>query len=126
MSFAPNDHFKIIRFLGLSIERADEIQSKLMTITTDDPALENEIKAVLAQLETVSTNLSAARNNINSSLIKADSLEWDAQKKFEPMLLQRQELKITLGTLLGFPLKITSSGTYTFFPGSGSQEMELW
>jgi DNA repair ATPase RecN len=125
MAFAPNDHLKIIKFLQLSIDKSEEIQQRLGEIEDNDPVLETEIKAVMAQLTTLATNLSSARNNVNSSLTKADSLEWDIERKFDGMIKERNELQFTLANLLGYPLTVTATN-YSFNFGSSSGNIHAW
>lgn len=117
--FNPNTYLKILKYFGWSIARKQEVIDAL-TVAEADLVIETEVQAVLADLDTVCTNLQAELGNANAGLIKADVLEWEsAAARSLGMQVSKTSLTRDLANLLGLEWSNT-----TICPG-GAMSIEI-
>lgn len=70
-----------------------------------------QIQAVLTDLEALDTKISTEQSSANSSLIKADSLEWQPGLRTQGMITRRDENIERLRYFLGLPPTPSLSGS---------------
>lgn len=99
--FEAKTHLEILRYLGWSINRRQEVLDALNAAEANS-VLETEVKEILERLSSISQSLQTEMGSVNAGLIKVESLEWESSaSRTEGMAAVKQGLTEDLANLLG-------------------------
>lgn len=87
----------------LLLFQKDDIWARLDAIEAESEILVTQFQAILVNLQTIETAIISERSSTNSSLIRADVLEWQPGSRTSGMTDQRDDLIEKLRYRLNLP-----------------------
>lgn len=119
--FTPNTYLKILRALGWSIARAEEIKLAL-TQAELSAEIEAEVKELVERLASINEALFAERSSANAGLVKADVLEWASPEARSSGMVQ---IKADLTQQLANLLELDWSNSSVYGIGATSIDISI-
>lgn len=113
--FPTTTYLSVIQYLDKSISDVAEIQDALL-VAEAIPEVEAEVIEVLDRIEALNDAIASERASVNSAMIRADVIEWEAGKRSAGMVTAINVLKDYLARLLGLTYKnktYGACGTFT-------------
>lgn len=110
--FSSDDKLRILQYLGYSASNKVYLENQLnLAYLNFGDAIVTRVQGILDKLDDLDTLQATYANDANSSLIKADVLEWNPSGRQDNLAQNRSTLTKQLSSLIGMPSNTGYQGT---------------